>query len=62
MNPVAIKLGLVALDQLILWGAAYAKARDNPNMTEIEAGKLIADTQAQTIKISSDWRAYRQGS
>ena len=60
MNPAVIKLGFFALDQIAKWVAIALKAKANPGMTEAEVDALVAQTQADTVKLSDDWRAFRQ--
>ena len=64
MSPVKsvalIKLGFFALDQIAKWVAVVVKAQANPNMTEAEVDKLVADEQANAVRLSDAWRAYRQ--
>lgn len=61
MSPASVKLGLIALDQIAAWTVAYQQAKANPNMTDAEVERLVADTQAQAEQISDAWRKARQG-
>ena len=60
MSPVLVKLGFFALDQIAKWVSIVMKAQANPTMTEAEVDALVAQTQADTVKLSDDWRAFRQ--
>ena len=60
MTPAVIKLGFFALDQIAKWVSVVIKAKANPNMTEAEVNQLVADAQADAVRVSDDWRAYRQ--
>ena len=60
VSPTVIKLGFFALDQIAKWISVWMKAKGNPGMTEAEADQLVADTQATTVSVSDDWRAFRQ--
>ena len=56
MNVAGVKALLFILDQIAAWTIAAQRAAANPNMTQAEAGQLIAETKARAEQISEAWR------
>jgi hypothetical protein len=61
MNPVVIKLGFFALDQIAKWVETYQAAKANPGMTDAEAAALIAKVQGEAKTTADAWDDFRKG-
>jgi hypothetical protein len=60
ITPIQVKLGIFALDQIAKFTELYLNSNKNPGMTSEEADALVAQTQADTVRISDGWRASRE--
>lgn len=59
LDPVAVKLGIFAAEQIAHWVKVLRESQQNPNMTEAEADALVEAEQAATVATSDRWRDYR---
>ena len=58
MNPVTIKLAILAADQIATWAAVLIKARANPSMTPEESKAIVAATQVEAVSLGAEWDAF----
>jgi hypothetical protein len=57
MNATAIKLAILAADQIAHWAAVLIKARKNPTMTPEESKAIVAETQSDAAALGAEWDA-----
>ena len=57
MNAAAIKLAILAADQIAQWAAVLIKARKNPTMTAAESKAIVAQTQSEAAALGAGWDA-----
>lgn len=60
VDPVAIKLGIFAADQIASWVKILRESQTNPDMTDEEADALVEKEQGLTVETSDRWRDYRR--
>ena len=55
MSPALAELIIFATSQIRAWVSTIESAKDNPNMTEAEKDKMIAEVQERARKTVEAW-------